>query len=535
MKIIVINGSPHGKNGITAQYTKYLEIKFPEHEFNTIEVARKINKLERDLGIFNEIMQQIENADALIWAFPVYTMWVPSQLKLFVELLFERDAKKVLEGKLATSISSSANFYDHTAHDYMHGISADLGLKYVKGFSPEMRDILSESGRNNFLGFANDFFWKVSINDNLEDRTMPAINWQQTDLSKISLPKNVEKTGDKKIVIISDANPTDYNLLKMLDLFEVQVSHKVERIELNEIEIKGGCIGCLQCGSGGACFYKDEYAEAFEKVKKADIVIYAGAIKDRYYSARFKKFIDRYFSNGHRHILNAGLLGHIVSGPLSQLLSMKETLEAHIEIAHCQRLGIISDEHPDTNITVKNIKNMVQFLVHWVENNQWINPQTFLGVGGAKIFRDLVYFNRGVMGADYRFYKKEKLFDFPTRNYRQRLVGKLLLFMQKIPAMQKEFQNPKSMNDNRLKPYRKLLAETEAVNFNEQKDDLGKPLLILSSIIPPIGFFLFFKHKKRSPKKAKMALGSAIIGILIGFVMGKYVMPFLTSFYSLLL
>jgi len=109
---------------------------------------------------------------------------------------------------------------------------------------------------------------KFNVRLNLDDRAIPKIDWEPTDLSKIDLPDSVEITGNKKIVIISDANPADYNLLKMLDLFERQVSHKVERIDLNEIEIKGGCIGCLRCGNGDACFYKDEYAEAFEKVKK---------------------------------------------------------------------------------------------------------------------------------------------------------------------------------------------------------------------------------------------------------------------------
>ena len=528
MKVVVINGSPHGKNGVTAQYIKYLEIKFPEHEFTTIEVARKINRLDRNINFFNETIKNIENADALIWSFPVYTMWVPSQLKQFIELLFERNATKILEGKLATSISSSANFYDHTAHDYIHGISVDLGLKYVKGYSPEMREILSEKGRANFIGFANDFFWKVGINDNLEDRTLPKINSNPSDLSKIVLPKNIEKTGNKKIVIISDANPTDYNLLKMLDLFERQVSHKVEIIELNKIEIKGGCIGCLKCGSDGACFYKDEYAESFEIVKNADVVVYAGALKDRYYSARFKKFIDRYFSNGHRHILNASLLGHIVSGPLNQLLPMKETLEAHIEVAHCQRLGIISDEHSDPNVTLKNISNMVKFLEHSVENKQWVSPQTFLGVGGGKIFRDLVYYNRGVMGADYSFYKENNLLDFPNTNLRNRLTGKFLLLMGKIPAMEKDMKT--NMNTHRIKPYKEVLDKEDVQNKSvEINDDLSVPLLILSSVIPPIGFFIFFKYRNNKPSKAKKAMGSAIVGIPIGLVMGTYVMPFLTQ------
>ena len=57
--------------------------------------------------------------------------------------------------------------------------------------------------------------------------------------------------------------------------------------------------------------------------------------------------------------------------------------------------------------------------------------------------------------------------------------------------------------------------------------ELSKPLLMLSSIVPPVGFVLYFVHRKTSPKKARKAMGSALIGIPIGFVMGNYIMPFL--------
>lgn len=296
MNILVINGSPHGISGVTAQYTQYLAVMFPEYSFETLEIGIGIGRLERNRTYLDEVIQQLKEADTIIWAFPVYTMLIPSQLKKFIELLFENHCKDILNGKIATGISTSANFYDHTAHDYMQGISTDLGLKYVRGYSAEMKDLLSESSRENFLGFAKDFFWKVEQKNILEDRSIPPVKWTPTDLSTIALPTAAEKSDRKRIIIISDANPDDHNLLKMLDLFECQVSYNVERIELNDIKIKGGCIGCLKCGTGDACFYKDDYADAFQKVKQADVVIYAGAIKDRYYSARFKKFIDRYGS-----------------------------------------------------------------------------------------------------------------------------------------------------------------------------------------------------------------------------------------------
>ena len=60
-------------------------------------------------------------------------------------------------------------------------------------------------------------------------------------------------------------------------------------------------------------------------------------------------------------------------------------------------------------------------------------------------------------------------------------------------------------------------------------DELSRPLKIISSIIPPIGFILYFKYKKAFPNKAKKALGSGLIGIPIGFLMGWYVMPFLKN------
>ncbi len=179
------------------------------------------------------------------------------------------------------------------------------------------------------------------------------------------------KSSNKTIVVISDANPEDLNLIKMLDLFERQAPYQVTRIELNETQIKGGCIGCLKCGSGDACFYQDDY--------------------------------------------------------------------------------------PDAEVTAQSIQNLVTYLKHWTTNPEWRFSQTFLGVGGQKVFRDLVYENRAVMCADYNFYKDEKLLDFPNTNFIQRLQSRIMMTLQKIPSIQKAFK--KDMNKHRLAPYRKLLEQ----------------------------------------------------------------------------
>lgn len=63
------------------------------------------------------------------------------------------------------------------------------------------------------------------------------------------------------------------------------------------------------------------------------------------------------------------------------------------------------------------------------------------------------------------------------------------------------------------------------------KDELNKPLTIISSIIPPIGFIIFFLNRNKLPNKAKKAFGAGLIGIPIGFIMGQYVFPFLVNLF----
>lgn len=55
---------------------------------------------------------------------------------------------------------------------------------------------------------------------------------------------------------------------------------------------------------------------------------------------------------------------------------------------------------------------------------------------------------------------------------------------------------------------------------NNNKDSLSKLWFVLSNAIPPIGFFLYFKHKNQYPNKAKRALTSALIGVPIALIAG---------------
>jgi len=63
---------------------------------------------------------------------------------------------------------------------------------------------------------------------------------------------------------------------------------------------------------------------------------------------------------------------------------------------------------------------------------------------------------------------------------------------------------------------------------DNNQDELPRLWFIISNAIPPIGFFLYFKHRKQFPNKAKRALTSAVIGVPIaliaGYIMNTYIL-----------
>lgn len=453
MNIVVINGSPSGIRGVSARYVAYLQRHFPQHTFQVLEVAKKIHRIERDEQRLEAVARAMIDADAIIWCYPVYFMLVSAQLKRLIELLMERLGHDALAGKPCTAISTSAHFYDHTAHDYIAGISTDLGMSFVQGFNAGFKDLLTEQGRRDLLGFARDFFDQAA-EPMLPHPGYPPIQWTPPVYDPPQQPA-VATTGASKVVIITDAGPEDRSLQQMITVYQRAVAQPVDVLNINQLRMDGGCLGCMRCADDGACGYKDEYAATFDRrVAPADVVLYAGVVRDRYLSARFKVFIDRYFRNGHRPLDKRQLVGFIISGPLQQLGALREILEAHVQMGHNQRLGVATDEAASPETITANLQRLAQATDRWLQS-PWFAPPTFLGVGGVKIFRDLVYETKGLMTADHRFYRDHGLYDFPTHNLRNRLFMGLMLALKRIPFLRRRMF--KFLLAGKLRRYQQLL------------------------------------------------------------------------------
>jgi hypothetical protein len=192
--------------------------------------------------------------------------------------------------------------------------------------------------------------------------------------------------------------------------------HTIEVIDINEFPYEAGCHGCLKCELVGECDRKDGFQEFYlNLVNTCDVLVFGMNIEDRYLKPIWKLFLDRTFSNGHRTSMMGKHTAYLVAGPLRSLPNVRQFLEGKDNVGRENAMCIIGDEYEDSLYLENLLRNSAKRLSQ-AALAKYQKSINFLGVGGIKIFRDLIYSMRGVVGDDHRFYKKNGLYDFPQRD-----------------------------------------------------------------------------------------------------------------------
>jgi len=437
MRIVVLNGSPKGEYSNTIHYVKYIMKHRPDHEFMLIDVGKDIKKIEKEPERFNAIIEDIRKSDCVIWSFPLYHLSIPAQLMRFIELVSERGAAGAFKDKYATTVTTSTKFYDHLAHNHIRAVSEDLEMRYIDGFSADMEDIMKAGRRRQLLQFFDHFIDSVKERSPVEKKY--ATLWYDFKEFKPGELKTPVSIGDKKIVLITDATDADINLSRMLDVFKKSITGSMDIVNINDAKINGGCLGCLNCLDENVCIQKDDLPDIFyKKMAGADAIIFAGKVKGRNFSSRWKMFWDRTFISGHCPIIKDRQFGFIISGPLRQLPDMREELEARARMSNNNIAGFVTDEYDDP----AEITSLLQCLASEIPRCMEVDyhlPPTFLAVGGQLVFRDLVYTHRGIFRADDRYYKKHGLYDYPQKDYKNRALNRTLKMLFGIKGIRKRF------------------------------------------------------------------------------------------------
>lgn len=464
MKITVLNGSPKGDVSVTMQYVNYLQKKFPSHEFVVHNCAQRIRKLEKDEKSFQEVTNDIKSADVVLWAFPLYCCLVCSQYKRFIELIFERGAQACFRDKYAVSLSTSIHFFDHTAHNYIHGICDDLDMRYAGFYSAAMYDLLKKDERQRLVDFMSDLQAMVG-------RQAPTMKlYPSLDRRAFRyVPGRPPQAGDlqdlkgKKVLILTDerpGNPEDANLREMVRYYGSCFQSGAEIINLNEIYIGGGCLGCIKCGYDNKCAWlgKDGFHEFFEsKVKAADVLVVAGTITDRYFSSRWKMFFDRSFYNTHKPVFEGKQFAYIISGPFAQIPNLKEILAATAEQMNANLAGIVTDE-PGESGAINDLLLELARRINGLARIEYTMPKTYLGVGARKLFRDEIWGPlRFAFRADHIYYRQHGWYDFPQKDYKARMRSLVMSTLMKIPPIRKDIQ--KRWTQEMIKPLQHVVEK----------------------------------------------------------------------------
>ena len=447
MKILFVNASPKGERSVTLQTARYISKRYPNAcEYSILHTGAHIKALEKD---FSEAEKAINAADTIIFVYPVYTFIAPYQLHRFIELT--KASGVSCKGKYCAQILTSKHFYDVTAMKYVEANALDLGMRYLGALSADMEDLRSEKGRYEAECFFERLMFDAENGNFVEAPSHAPL--AARPVYEPTLPE-AEKSDGKDVVVVTNAATDDVNLRNMIEDFANACAYPVRVVNVRDFPFRGGCLGCFNCAISGKCVYNDGFEDFLRNdIQRADALIYAFTVSDHYTHSSFKLYDDRQFCNGHRTVTAGKVTGYIISGEYSKEANLRMIVEARANVSGMYFAGVAGDEG-DTRKELATLAKTVCFAL----DKGLSAPQNFYGVGGTKIFRDLVYTMQGIMQADHAFYKEHGVYDFPQKKRGMIVAMKFLGLLLRSPAVQKKMKG--QMTKYMLMPYEKVLEKT---------------------------------------------------------------------------
>mgnify|MGYP006272410423 CR=1 FL=1 len=468
MNVVVLAGSPKGAQSVTAEYVRYLAARRPEHRFTYFYPAQAYRKYERYPETLTEVFEAVRAADLVLWAFPLYYLLVSSGYKRFIEIVFERDGGSAFRDRYSASLSTSIHFYDHTAHNYIHGICDDFGMRHLGAFSAEMHDLLNTETREQLVSWFAGIERRIRRGDRparrysrLDDNTS---EYPPTDIPTTRTPAaatvatvatvGTDGVSSPRITIVTDA--ASGNITAMVERLRRSYP-SADVVDLSTLRF-GHCTGCLKCGFDNRCAYegtKDEFVEMLNaKVLPAEALVFALTMRDRYFTSLWQRYLERTFVYTHQPRLEGKQIAYLVAGPLRQNENAREILLSYAEVNRGHVVDIVTDEiSPDID---RGIDELAASLTDALETNQR-SPVTFRGIAGLRLFRDEIFGGLSfVFQADDAYYRRHGIYDFPQRRRSHRFQALAMTVLTRIPGMRNEIRN--RLRGEMVKPFRKVVA-----------------------------------------------------------------------------
>jgi len=295
-----------------------------------------------------------------------------------------------------------------------------------------MDDLLTDKGQKQAIDWFKLLLWEI-------DRGKGQL---------LSIPGS--KLNSRKAVVVADYGIDETKrevLSNMVEHFRAVLPFECDVVDISKITINGGCMSCFSCAKDGKCIYPDGFDDFLRNnIHKHDAIIYAFSIKDHSMGSRFKMYDDRQFCNGHRTVTMGTPFGYIIEGDYSIERNLQTVLEARAQVGGNYLAGVACSKEE-----IQSLSDHICFAL----DNDYCPPQNFYGIGGMKIFRDLIFKMRGLMRADHKFFKSHGQYDFPQKQWKTSYLMYLIGWLMNTPKIRKKMGS--KINDGMISEYKKVV------------------------------------------------------------------------------
>lgn len=420
-KILFLCGSPRGKKSASLSTALYMS-HFLDYDYEFVDVvkARLSSDPTEAEPAFLKIVEKMKGANAIIWTFGAWILFVPVQMQYLFDKLFTQEGYD-FTGKIAASVMTSLRVMDDYILNRVRFVSEQLGFSYIGDVSAE---------GNPFFGYVDEEETEDScqvlagkINRALENGYVPAKESAHLDrayLSPLCRGKGfevngpaAEKDGDKTILVITgnriSEDPAGASIVESINRYS---RNNVELIELEDHKV-APCVGCYLCDFKveGICVLKDEYEEIKRRLHEVDGIVYMGSCASGMVDCHLKAFLDRTWGIAHRPSLK-GKYGFAVAtggGPLGKNAAWY--LGAVLDKTGTKCIASLTEGNANDPNFANTVRQTVEDLDRAMEE-KWQIADRFTTRGTTWTFRDQIAKSGMILRADYDFHKKNKMFDY---------------------------------------------------------------------------------------------------------------------------
>ena len=210
MNVLFLCGSPRHKRSASLCTAKYLA-RFLDYDYEFVDVAKA--KLSTDPGEaepdFLKIVLKNQAADAVVWTFGAWLLFVSVQMQYLLDKLFVQGYD--FSSKVAAAVMTSVRVHDDFILDRVRFVSEQLGFGYAGDVS---------AVGNPFFGYQDEEVTEDScrilagqLNRTLTDGYVPARHYPPVERKYLSSTYRgpefsvndhpASNTGDKKILVLT--------------------------------------------------------------------------------------------------------------------------------------------------------------------------------------------------------------------------------------------------------------------------------------------------------------------------------------------